>query len=836
MAASTYYAQVQSLYVAYFGRPADKLGLEYYAKLLDANKGNDKAMLHDFANSAESKALYNQTALSAKVASMYQTLFGRAGDIEGITYWASEVQAGKVLLSEAAAAIAFNAQAADKAAFAAKLKAADAFTAKIDTAAELVAYETNPSVGRTWLSTVTSDATATTAAATIDATLTAAVTGTNTTAGQTFTLTSSIDTFTGTIGNDTFLGDNTSANAGDTLNGGEGVDTLKLYNTVNLGNISNIEEIFVSGNTGDVDVSLKAAVTKLTIADIAAPVAGQDYTLAAGQILSLENVADTGNTGNQIEVQTASTVTENTVKLNKVGDAAAAGVDVNVDINGTGVKTVNLESFGTASRISLINTGAAVTALNVSGTAAVTIDGNVPGATAIAISNTAGATLATAVAPNATTGLTITAVGGKDSVTLAQAAGANALTSKTAVDLGAGDDTLTISNLTAAGNIQDGASFKGGEGNDTLKLGDVDVIDATTGKLFSGFDVMDIGGGAAGTLNMNLIAANNGFNTLKLSAANAGAISVTNLAESASVVINAATGAALTINQKDSGAGSPDDVIGIAYDSRTAIGAQVGATTIADIETVNLATTSTGTNITHEITSLVINNATKVTLNASTAAADLKGGFNATSMVLFDASASAKNVSVAFNDTYTATAGVAAKGGAGDDTFVFTGADTGAAAATSLDFVVTGGVGADTITLAAVATGVDRVVYTAAADSTYAKYDNITNFDATAAGAQDLIVLSAFGFTGNQQGVKAVTTGVTVAADNSVVVASGSMTNFFVDTGVSRGVAAFDTGADVLVFVDANKDGNFSNGTDLVIKLTGVANGTDIDAADFVFA
>lgn len=617
-------------------------------------------------------------------------------------------------------------------------------------------------------------------------------------AGKTFTLTTAIDNLTGTAGNDTFIGDNSSANAGDTLSGGAGTDTLKLYNSVNLGNLSGIETIEINGNDGNVNVAsltdvVSVAMMNQTIAAAGAPT----YTIAGTQTLTIAKVLDSdADNTDGIEVNAAATVTSQTVKLNGAGDAATGGLDLNVDINGTGVATLNVDSSTAASRVSIENTGTAIRTLNISGDAAVIVEANAAAnnvgaaATKIAITNTAGATVTSSAAPSATTGLTITAVGGADTVTLAQAAGANALTNKVAVDLGAGNDTLAISLLTAATDIADGASFKGGDGTDTLKLFDGDVIDTTRGKLFSGFETVDVGAAQATTnLDLGLLAANNTIGTLKLSAANTGAVSVTNLAEAAGVLINAATGAALTINQKDSGAGSPDDTITVTYDSKTAIGAQTGATTIADVETVNLNVTSTGTNITHEVTTLVVNNATKFTVNASTAAVDIKGTFSATSLVLLDASASAKDTSIALNDAYTATAGVAVKGGAGVDTLVFTGATTGAAAATDLDFLITGNGGADVITLAAVAGGVDRVVYLAQGDSTYAKFDSITNFDSTAASAQDLLDFKAFGFTGNQQGVKdfAASAAITIAADGSVTVASSSMANFFVDTGLSRG-------------------------------------------------
>jgi hypothetical protein len=39
MAASTYFDQIQQLYIAYFGRPADSVGLTFWANQVDAANG-----------------------------------------------------------------------------------------------------------------------------------------------------------------------------------------------------------------------------------------------------------------------------------------------------------------------------------------------------------------------------------------------------------------------------------------------------------------------------------------------------------------------------------------------------------------------------------------------------------------------------------------------------------------------------------------------------------------------------------------------------------------------------------------------------------------------------
>jgi hypothetical protein len=168
LAAENYHATVQQLYVAYFGRPADVIGLDYYARLLDSRNGDANALLHDFASSRESSLLYSQGSAELKIEAMYQTMFGRPADAEGLAYWARQVESGTVILSQAAYVIAFNAQAADKARFAAKTAAAIEFTKAIDTTPELLAYERVVEYGRSWLAPVISDASAAIAVAGIN--------------------------------------------------------------------------------------------------------------------------------------------------------------------------------------------------------------------------------------------------------------------------------------------------------------------------------------------------------------------------------------------------------------------------------------------------------------------------------------------------------------------------------------------------------------------------------------------------------------------------------------------------------------------------------------------
>jgi S-layer protein len=57
MAAAQYYDQIQKAYIAYYGRPADPAGQDYWATQLDKAGGNLDVIINAFGNSVESTHL-----------------------------------------------------------------------------------------------------------------------------------------------------------------------------------------------------------------------------------------------------------------------------------------------------------------------------------------------------------------------------------------------------------------------------------------------------------------------------------------------------------------------------------------------------------------------------------------------------------------------------------------------------------------------------------------------------------------------------------------------------------------------------------------------------------
>ena len=119
-AASTYQTAVESLYVAYFGRPADPNGLSNFAAALQAagapttvaglaqayaSNATVKNLIDSFGTSAESQKLYGGGTTTAFVTAVFQNVLGRAPQAAGLSFWVDAIDSGQVSQGDAALSI-----------------------------------------------------------------------------------------------------------------------------------------------------------------------------------------------------------------------------------------------------------------------------------------------------------------------------------------------------------------------------------------------------------------------------------------------------------------------------------------------------------------------------------------------------------------------------------------------------------------------------------------------------------------------------------------------------------------------------------------------------------
>jgi len=159
--ATTYYTDIQKLYVAYFNRPADPAGLAFWETAVEAAKGDTAAVSAAFAGSAEYKAAYANMTNAQIVDTVYQNLFGRPAEDAGKAYWANLLDNKTITIDAVVTAVASGAQGTDKTAYNNKVTAAAAFTTAVDTDAEKAGYNGTDAnkLAKAFLAGVTTDAT-----------------------------------------------------------------------------------------------------------------------------------------------------------------------------------------------------------------------------------------------------------------------------------------------------------------------------------------------------------------------------------------------------------------------------------------------------------------------------------------------------------------------------------------------------------------------------------------------------------------------------------------------------------------------------------------------------
>jgi hypothetical protein len=134
--------EVEKLYVAYFSRPADVGGLNYWMNVLSTDPGGYQKISASFASSQEYHDTYAGMDNTAIVNAVYQHLFGRSAETTGLNYWANLLNQKQITIDNVVTQVAAGAQGSDLFTYNAKVAVAGAFTDRMDTQAEKDAYTT----------------------------------------------------------------------------------------------------------------------------------------------------------------------------------------------------------------------------------------------------------------------------------------------------------------------------------------------------------------------------------------------------------------------------------------------------------------------------------------------------------------------------------------------------------------------------------------------------------------------------------------------------------------------------------------------------------------------
>jgi hypothetical protein len=758
MAVADYMDQVQKLYIAYFGRPADPTGLNYWASQVNAAGGNMVVAIAGFAASTESTNLFGGLPSAQKISAIYLNLFNRLPESTGLSYWMNQLDSGAITQAQAAWEILNQAGAGDATSVANKLAMANVFTAQVDTAAEIAGYSgAQPAAyGRAYLAGVdatpgsVSNATTALNNSVADATgvrpttPTAPTTPSAPTGDTVFTFTTATDNFTGGAGNDTFVGvidtttpANSTLAAADKIDGGAGTDTLSITVTgtgntalpgLTIGNVEklSIRDQNISGKLSTYDVA-GTGITDVTSSVSTASGGLQFVNLTTGATVSL-----LGDKSTQVaNVQFSMANANDTVSLVLDG-----GLQDTVLIGQTTVTNVN----GAASTATITSSGAANT-LGV-----ITLAGSAANSITTATINAASDLTATLVASDYASKAALT-VTGTGKVNLGSTVGFGGST----IDASANSGGLTIglsSNVQtykgSSGNdivsgttpVSSTASIDGGAGIDTLAITLLDPF--VNGAVFKNFEVLDLTGAASvngGTLDISQLT-NSSITGVVLNSAKA-TLNLSGLVETADgfnvTLVNGQSSSATTLNFDSTSISGNNDVLNLIYTPATTF-APVGALNIEGIETLKI--TSGGQAGTFN-SAKVADNALKLVEITGSQNYDLtvqaQGGSGVSQLTKVDASQATGQVK--FNvAAATATGGQSAMtllGGSGDDTFIL----TNSTVANSSGATITTNGGADTVNVTSAA------LQNISSASTL-QYTTITDFSAT-----DKINFGSTGFT-----------------------------------------------------------------------------------------
>jgi len=378
---------VHQMYIAYYQRPADPEGLQYWVEQLEQN-GDWTAVSAAFGapENEENQALYGDLNREQTIAAIYQSAFNREAVAEEVEFWA----ASEFSATDLTFAIINGAQNDDLA----------TVNNKVEFSAELVAQlETNAAYAelqdpKALLTAVTSE-TDVTAEYVSNAVASGKV-------GESFSLTADDagEIFVGTANNDTFTAES-GALAGTTIDGQGGNDTLNAtYKaadfvaqpiTRNVENINvNIDAFDGTATTFDATnvrgANIALSSTKLGFNGTAGVIAAAANSVTAG-----ENVTDltvAGLTTGTVDAGAAETV----VVTGTATDAANVAVNGDVDLTVNTSTDLNIE----ATEDSVVTLSGSATSITGSGNGALTVSGDLSGVTEISGVETAQITNTTA--------------------------------------------------------------------------------------------------------------------------------------------------------------------------------------------------------------------------------------------------------------------------------------------------------------------------------------------------------------------------------------------------------------------------------------------------------
>ena len=418
---------IAKIYIGYFGRAAEPAGLATaYNNILRNNQTMaDFAMSLSTQTEAMNRYAYLNTPTvgldpASFVNRVYQTLFNRDAEPEGLAYWVGRLRGGEVP-GQFILDVILGAQGGDVTILNLKKDAANAYAAAVQRYNDPWTLGTDGPDATQVVSMVTSQATLTEAIALADRLVAARVA-----VGITYTLKTSVDLLTGTAKNDTFEGVVTGAFGSlDSLDGAGGTDTLTVSDPVSLSAnqlvvVKNIEIAnLTSGGAAAIDAGAWTGLQTLNVSGFGAAMtvtapgtanvatqlanAGTFATSVQGGVNV--SVTNTGGKSGSISVGTTTAPT-GTVTVSNTGGATSGSLGTIAVQGGTVVNISQTQTnpVNTTVKNGAVNVlgGVATTSVTISNAAAATASGTKAGVNLQSVNisdvNSASSTLAGTIA------------------------------------------------------------------------------------------------------------------------------------------------------------------------------------------------------------------------------------------------------------------------------------------------------------------------------------------------------------------------------------------------------------------------------------------------------
>ncbi|NEX60897.1 beta strand repeat-containing protein [Noviherbaspirillum galbum] len=371
---------VQQMYVAFFNRPADALGLAFWVSKLQGGL-SVSSMAASFAASDEYKALYAGKDAATTVAILYTNLFGRTAAPTEVTFWGLRLLQGLETVDGIALKLTNSAQGTDAATITNKIAASTAFTTGLDSTAKITGYTGLQAnlAARAWLAGVT-DAASLAGATAADALNAAINTAVNVGSGSnsaTFNLTPGVDNATANqfYASETQFnvdGKGPTINTGDVLTGQSGrtdntLTITDLTPSVANGNIpagvklQNIQNVILN-------TSNNTAASGFSVVPYSDVVNVQVNTNGTGGDVVVASNGGTTNPTKQSVVVNHQSYTGGTVQV-------IGGFDVNVTQNANAAITIGQQAAGTVPQPNNVPTGPVTVTQNSTAGGAVNVVG-----------------------------------------------------------------------------------------------------------------------------------------------------------------------------------------------------------------------------------------------------------------------------------------------------------------------------------------------------------------------------------------------------------------------------------------------------------------------------